>query len=64
MHMKRKNAFRKLQTAIERQHDLMDAEEIRGDPMIIYGYGVVAFFSLVKTLILTLTAITVFIALP
>ena len=42
----------------------METEELKNEPLSIYGYGIVAFFKLMESLIKSLLLITICIAIP
>lgn len=60
----RKQALKIKTNKFLRQHTTFDDKEVKSDPLIIYGYGVVALFTLMKTLIGVMLFLSVFIALP
>ncbi len=62
--MKRKQALKVKQSRFLRQHSSLDDKEVKSDPLIIYGYGVVALFTLMKTLLFVMLFLSVCIALP
>jgi hypothetical protein len=61
---KRTRAWNKKIKEFIKDHPNFDQIQIEKDPLIIYGYGVVALFKLMRTLIICLLFISILIALP
>ena len=61
---KRTRAWNKKIKEFIKDHPNFDQYKIEKDPLMLYGYGVAALFKLMRTLIICLLLISLFIALP